>query len=291
MKQVDIKMEPEPPVQSSGGPPAVQPKSILKQTTTPTSPSKQAKSASFAQDRVVNQNLSEITMNNTNANQMMSQMVLDLNAMSINNNEDDFHHSHHHHHHPPTFQASPQESGEQQQTATSAITAAPPPPPERNSSYVIMQQQKLRSSANKLTFNNNNNNNSNNNNNNNINNNTTNMNENNSNIINNNNINSNNNSNSNSRYMNNINNNNLPPPPPTVTPSTNVTNPSMATMNAQNLLAMANMKDNKRVSFHDEDNNNYTPAQLIGGGETGDLTPIRERQDPDVSIKKIFFWD
>uniref|UniRef100_A0A182NG35 PDZ domain-containing protein n=1 Tax=Anopheles dirus TaxID=7168 RepID=A0A182NG35_9DIPT len=78
----------------SGGnaPPLIQPKSILKHNTnssTPSSPSKgAAKTASFAHDGTnpsarSQLNLSEITANNTNANQMMSQMVHDMNQLNL----------------------------------------------------------------------------------------------------------------------------------------------------------------------------------------------------------------
>uniref|UniRef100_A0A182U2U7 Uncharacterized protein n=1 Tax=Anopheles melas TaxID=34690 RepID=A0A182U2U7_9DIPT len=80
---------------SGNAPPLIQPKSILKHNTnssTPSSPSKgAAKTASFAHDGTnpaarSQLNLSEITANNTNANQMMSQMVHDMNQMNLSSN-------------------------------------------------------------------------------------------------------------------------------------------------------------------------------------------------------------
>lgn len=261
---------------------AIQPKSILKHNnSTPSSPSKNtSKSASFAHhDKQFN--LSEITMNNTNANQLMSQMAVDMNQLNIVDCVDE----------------EPNDSpinGYLQDPSTlnnNASTAPPPPPPERNSSYMIMQQQKIRGSATKLTFN--------------------------SNIITTpdhqtqqqqqNTINNNSNSNQNNtlpRYGGNIS---------TSTSQSNMptTNSNMLNNNAAYNVA-ASFRDNKRVSFHDEDamaaaianamNNNgsiagvnngpimgssYTEAgHLIGssGEQVGELGTIMERPDPDRFI-------
>lgn len=101
LKQVDIKVTPtnissdlpspnETQQQASGHsqPPPVQPKSILKSTNTynsnPSSPSKHGKVTSFAsQIDTKTQNLTEITMNNTNANQMLSQLSKEMGELSL----------------------------------------------------------------------------------------------------------------------------------------------------------------------------------------------------------------
>lgn len=155
LKQVDIKTTPTeispsgsndsiPVAQISPNdqsmPPPVQPKSILKHNaySNPSSPSKHGKTASFVDKKT---NLTEITMNNTNANQLMSHLIKDMNSMDITS---DFNQ-------PISVKTQENEFGE----IVSAIS--PPPPPERNSSYVIMQQQKIRSSGNfqnpKISFN------------------------------------------------------------------------------------------------------------------------------------------
>jgi afadin len=108
----------------SGMPPPIQPKSILKSRadayngSNPSSPSKAPKSASFAQ-----QNLTELTISNTTANQMITQLNKDLGELKL-----DFH----------------EEMNGQ----------APPPPPERGSSFAVMNQ-KVRSTNNfqKISFN------------------------------------------------------------------------------------------------------------------------------------------
>lgn len=102
LKQVDIKVTPTNISPSSdlpspnetqhqalhSQPPPVQPKSILKSTNTyssnPSSPSKHGKVTSFAsQIDTKTQNLTEITMNNTNANQMLSQLSKEMGELSL----------------------------------------------------------------------------------------------------------------------------------------------------------------------------------------------------------------
>ncbi|XP_053682855.1 afadin isoform X1 [Sabethes cyaneus] len=276
---------------------SIQPKSILKHNnSTPSSPSKSTvKSASFAHhDKQLN--LSEITMNNTNANQMLSQMAIDMGQMSlIDQGEEETTES--------------QSNGYPQDALINDLqgTAPPPPPPERNSSYVIMsQQQKIRNSATKLTFNN------------------TNMimtdhqqqqqQQQQQNIINNNS----NNNNTLGRHSNNL--LTTAPTSGAILPNFGITptlgNAPVSSSNSINnnysaaSLAGAAFRDNKRVSFHDEDaaanllnNNNgggffsgntsnigssYTEAgHLIGSSgttEQGALGTIMERPDPDRFI-------
>jgi afadin len=216
-------------------PPPIQPKSILKSThnsynSNPSSPSKHGKVTSFAPKiDTKTQNLSEITMNNTNANQMLSQLNKDMSDLAIE------------------FQ--PDEQG-----------SMPPPPPERGSSFAVMHQQKLRNSGTfqKLQFNEHP-------------------------IINNtphmNNINSNNNNN-----INNINNNNKYIPSnehsPMLSPTT-----TTGTFTAQQMNLINNnvsfTRDNKRVSFHDHENNNINNNVDVMGEHEHDLSMIRE--DPNVS--------
>lgn len=289
---------------------AIQPKSILKHnSSTPSSPSKNAaKSASFAHHEK-QFNLSEITMNNTNANQLMSQMAVDMSQLNIADRVDEELNDHQ----QSTMNGYLQDPAAAQQPSNNSLVAPPPPPPERNSSYMIMQQQKIRSSATKLTFN--------------------------SNLIttaehppasqqqqqqqqqnllNNNNPNPNPNSNTLPRYGNNLS-----------TATTPTTSSAAATASNANLMnnnnaaaynaaaAAAAFRDNKRVSFHDEDamaammaaanamnNNNgsstagnnggpmmgssYTEAgHLIGSSgveQGGELGTIMERPDPDRFI-------
>uniref|UniRef100_A0A182JNT6 Uncharacterized protein n=1 Tax=Anopheles christyi TaxID=43041 RepID=A0A182JNT6_9DIPT len=241
---------------SGNAPPLIQPKSILKHNTnssTPSSPSKgAAKTASFAHEGSnpvarTQLNLSEITANNTNANQMMSQMVLDMNQLNLSTNMtgmmgEDRENSEYGHPMGQEQQALMNGGGPNPYMMAGDINngngaVPPPPPPERNSSYVIMsqQQQKLRTTTGPAK---------------------------------------------------------LPYSGPNTTSSSLLTN---------------SYKDNKRVSFHDEDagnNNNpsspmmaagpagYTQAgHLIGGsignestGGSGELGTIMERPDPDRFI-------
>lgn len=196
----------------SGMPPPIQPKSILKSRadayngSNPSSPSKAPKSTSFAQ-----QNLTELTMSNTTANQMI-QLNKDLGELKL-----EF-----------------QEESEAQ---------APPPPPERGSSFAVMNQ-KVRTTNNfqKLSFNDQVNNN---------------------------------------KYappaMNNNNNENSPM----------MMSPSSGTFTAQQIQQQLNLinnnsnfvRDNKRVSFHDHENNNNN-SELVN---EHDLSIVRE--DPNVSVK------
>ncbi|XP_058467043.1 afadin isoform X3 [Malaya genurostris] len=294
---------------------SIQPKSILKHNnSTPSSPSKgAAKSASFAHhDKQLN--LSEITMNNTNANQLITQMGVDMSHLNLGEQHVD----------EEPIEPQTTMNGYLQDTANNNHGAVPPPPPpERNSSYVIMsqQQQKIRSSATKLAFN--------------------------SNVAtldhqqqqqqsiltnnsNNNNTNNNGNGNTLGRYSNNL----LATAPTQTVMSPNFGTPPInnAGSNVGNITNNNNnnvstlggsFRDNKRVSFHDEDaiaaanmvnnnnnnnNNNsntntgggffsgntsnigssYTEAgHLIGSsgaGEQGTLGTIMERPDPDRFI-------
>ncbi|XP_035781902.1 afadin-like isoform X3 [Anopheles albimanus] len=300
----------------TSGPPLIQPKSILKHNTnnsTPSSPSKgAAKTASFAHDNNANHpaaraqlNLSEITANNTNANQMMSQMVHDMNHLNlapggiVMAGED-----------RESSSEYGNGAGSEQLLLNGGITmdsssgmgvggVPPPPPPERNSSYVIMsqQQQKLRPSSGgpgstKLSFGGGSN----------------------SpaldqqqNLINNNATGSmmpsgggnGNGGTLGGRYSN---NNLLMTAPPgnnqQLNAATSIANSSSALLMGGN--NTGTYKDNKRVSFHDEDagnNNNNNPTtpvgytqagHLIGGaidsGAAGELGTIMERPDPDRFI-------
>lgn len=100
LKQVDIKTTPtnispssDLPSPTLDGPqhllpPPVQPKSILKSTnaynSNPSSPSKHSKVTSFAAKvDTKNHNLTEITMNNTSANQMITQLGKDMNELTL----------------------------------------------------------------------------------------------------------------------------------------------------------------------------------------------------------------
>uniref|UniRef100_A0A182VX10 PDZ domain-containing protein n=1 Tax=Anopheles minimus TaxID=112268 RepID=A0A182VX10_9DIPT len=304
-----------------GAPPLIQPKSILKHnnnSSTPSSPSKgAAKTASFAHDgnnplARAQLNLSEITANNTNANQMMSQMVHDMNQMNLSNmpgatpsaalmgeDRENSEYGHPMTHEQQTLMnggggVNPYMLGGD---ANNGNGVPPPPPPERNSSYVIMsqQQQKLRTSTapTKLSFSGP----------------TTSspaldmqqqQQQQQQNAMNNN-VNT-----MGGRY----NNNNLLMTAPNNGPLNNNQSTAMGGANSNvtggnaSLLTNNSYKDNKRVSFHDEDagNNNapmmaagpagYTQAgHLIGGsignettGGSGELGTILERPDPDRFI-------
>jgi afadin len=244
LKQVDIKTTPTnisptssdattpPSSESMAGhpfgqqhPPPIQPKSILKSThnynSNPSSPSKHGKTTSFAPKiDTKSHNLSEITMNNTNANQMLSQLNKDMSDLAIEFQPDEQH--------------------------------VPPPPPERGSSFAVMHQQKLRNSGTfqKLQFNEHP-----------IINNTAHM--------NNNNIN-----NNNSKYT----PSNEPMLSPTATTGTFTAHQIQQQMNLINN-NLSFTRDNKRVSFHDHENNNNS-VDLMGEHEH-DLSTIRE--DPNVS--------
>jgi afadin len=197
----------------------LQPKGILKSTNSynssnPVSPSKHGKVTSFASEiDAKNQNLTEITMNNTNANQILSQIDKGMSDLSINFQNDE--------------------------------NIIPPPPPERNSSFAVMHQQKMKSNFPKLSFNEHP-------------------------IINNHNqINNNNNSvNASQKFI-----------------QSNQTEPIITAQQLQQQMNIINnnnilSRDNKRVSFHDRENNNtsvldYSPDQDYP-------TPLRD-QNPNVS--------
>lgn len=236
LKQVDIKTTPTnispassdvQPLSSENFnaqslPPPIQPKSILKSTnnynSNPSSPSKHGKVTSFAsQIDTKTHNLSEITMNNTNANQMLAQLGKEMGELTIDYQTD--------------------EQG-----------IVPPPPPERGSSFAVMHQQKLRNSGTfqKLSFNEHP-------------------------IIN----------NSNSKY--NSNEHQSPMLSPTTAATTTGTFTAHQIQQQMNLINNNNVaftRDNKRVSFHDHENNN---VDLMG---EHDFSMIRE--DPNVRFKINF---
>ena len=227
LKQVDIKTTPtniSPTNENSHlHPPPIQPKSILKSTnaysSNPSSPSKHGKVTSFAKT----QNLSEITINNTNANQMMTQLNKEISELTL----------------------------EYQQEETNG--PMPPPPPERGSSFAAMHQQKARNFSQKIAFNDH------------------------SNVNNNNNI--------------------IEQPPMMMSPTPvafnahqNLIQQQMNIINNNNNSSF--IRDNKRVSFHDHENNN---VEILMDDHDGSQIPgsiIRE--DPNVSLKKknykIYFY-
>lgn len=234
LKQVDIKttptnispsseMAPNDNYHSNQSGPPVQPKSILKSTnaynSNPSSPSKHPKVTSFAPKT---QNLSEITMNNTNANQMLTQLNKEMSELTIEY----------------------QQQQQQQQEETNGPTM-PPPPPERGSSFAIMHQQKVRGSGNfqKLQFNDHQ------------------M------------MNNNNNISNTNKYP--LNNNEQSPMmmSPTGTFTAHQIQQQMNLINNN----VAFTRDNKRVSFHDHENNN---VEMVG---EQDLSMIRD--DPNVNVR------
>lgn len=234
LKQVDIKTTPTNISPSSEVPenyqltgPPIQPKSILKSTnaynSNPSSPSKHAKVTSFAPK---SQNLTEITINNTNANQMLTQLNKEMGELTI----------------------------EYQPEDTNG-PLLPPPPPERGSSFAVMHQQKVRGSGSfpKLSFNDH---------------------QQQQQMM----INNNNNINTNKFVPSNNNNNNNEHSPMMMSPTGTFT--AHQIQQQMNLINnnVAFTRDNKRVSFHDHENNN-----VEGGGEQ-DLSMIRE--DPNVSSEK-----
>lgn len=254
----------------------VQPKSILKNNrydnsslsnqNYPSSPSKSQKSTSFADELHPPISVTATTTSSTSVNQL----TRDMNTMELNDH--DIHHG----------------------------TPPPPPPPERNSSYLIMsQQQKLRSS---LTNNNVVNNINNNNNVGNISNspNSSNTISNNTSkasgseiskrtsLITNNNVVPNNNvlmttggGTTSTHSLNNINNNNGSGGGNMI-PAGNLHSPNTSAF-----------RDNKRVSFHDEESSNkYLSVnmndyqQLQQQQERVDFEMVRE--DPNVSIPEVY---
>lgn len=312
----------------------VQPKSILKHnnarvertnTSNPSSPSKQAKSTTFADDRQNSDQNSSVAA--------ISNVVRDLNNMSFSDYDT-----------KPSMNTvltsnyQIKEINEANANALNSSMNGPPPPPERNSSYVIMsqKQQSLRNNnlnlsitnqtvkksnnstvamtnanteskstigqfmisnkkpiANSTTTNNNNVNNSNSiNSNHSMNNNDSNNNSTNNSNINgsgvssgtsNNNINSsivNNNTNhindSNTSSSSLIINNN-------VISSNSVTSPSVQSTANLSLAAMMAQRDNKRVSFHDEENN-LLVSSTSSIGDQAELSIVRE----DPNVRKSF---
>lgn len=257
----------------------VQPKSILKHNnarvertsnSNPSSPSKQAKSTTFADDR-------------QNADASVLNVVRDLNSMSFNEST------------TSTSSYQIKEIGELSIDPLNNSLHGPPPPPERNSSYVVMsqKQQNLRNNnltttitnhsvkkttnstlttnlsneqpsafgqfmiSNKKTIAD-----------------TNNMN------INNDNLNNNNDSNNNSNIsILGINNNSNTNANHSVLSSNNLTSPMQTVTNAS-LASMMAARDNKRVSFHDEENN------LVMGQSSGDQAELSiVREDPNVCVK------
>lgn len=225
LKQVDIKTTPTNISPSSemapnsnenyqSSAPTIQPKGILKSTnaynSNPSSPSKHAKVTSFAPKT---HNLTEITMNNTNANQMLTQLNKEMGELTIEYQAED------------------------------TNGPMPPPPPERGSSFAVMHQQIVRGSGNfpKLSFND-------------------------QQMMNNN--------NTNSKYVP-LNNNQEHSPmmmSPTGTFTAQQIQQQMNLMNNNNSIGFT--RDNKRVSFHDHENNN---TEMVGDQ---DFSMIRE--DPNV---------
>lgn len=218
LKQVDIKTTPTNISPSSettnenfhSQAPPIQPKSILKSTnaynSNPSSPSKHAKVTSFAPKT---QNLSEITMNNTNANTMLTQLNKEIGELTI----------------------------EYQQEETNG-PILPPPPPERGSSFAVMHQQKVRGSrdgnfSQKISFNE-------------------------------------------QPITNNHNNNEHSPMmmSPTAAFTAQQIQQQMNLINNNNIGAFT--RDNKRVSFHDHENNN---VEIVGDQDTSMMI----REDPNVS--------
>lgn len=277
----------------------VQPKSILKHNnarvertsnSNPSSPSKQAKSTTFADDR-------------QNADASVSSVVRDLNSMSFNEST------------TSTSSYQIKEMNEMSIDSLNNSLHGPPPPPERNSSYVVMsqKQQNLRNNnltttitnqsvkktttstltstlsndqpstfgqfmiSNKKTIANTNNNNNNNN--------TTTTTTNN---INNDSLNNNNDSNNNSTNNGNIsisstlnNSSNVTNANHSVLSSNNMTSPIQTTVTNASLASMMAARDSKRVSFHDEENN------LIMGQSSGDQAELSiVREDPNVCIDR-----
>lgn len=216
---------PVPPV------PIVQPKSILKHNPAASNPSSPSKAKVVTASYIdKSQNLTELTINNTNANQYITQMSKNMTQLNMNEDVDN---------------------------VIDETKISPPPPPERNSSYLIMaqqqQQQKLKSNA--------------------------------VNAVNNNNTIPRQSVGYNPSYVANVKNNNVLPPL-----STGPLSPSAAevafTGASTSQMANYSFKDNKRVSFHDEDNNVIaTPSINAESGVSGigqaELAIIRE--DPNVS--------
>ncbi|XP_036347178.1 afadin-like [Rhagoletis pomonella] len=251
-----VLQQQQPPPLPSNPPPATgvttaaatQPKGILKNNrydgasgAAPSSPSKSQKSTSFADDR------------HLQSEHPISSLAKNLSHISISNSVSTGICS-------PT---TPTVGSSTQNTSVDSSTVPPPPPPERNSSYLVMSQQKLRNSSigllktatsNSADLLNQNQNLGNN-----------------SNLLNNNaTINNNNNTNSCS----------LNSSTSAGTPAGATINNNITTNNAQSLTLellpssyMGNssmlLRDNKRVSFHNEENNYIGAAQSYGTTGTG----------------------
>lgn len=259
MKQVDIKSQivtttipTADPTSSfdfsqSVAPPTVQPKSILKHhnaprmdnapNSNPTSPSKQQKTASFADEQQQQQNSATPMINQVMKEMGGLNLANEFDAVAnqqILNNEEYFQRQQQQHLFDTQQQQQQQLLLQQQQQLqtnySSNMNNLPPPPPERNSSYVIMsqQQQKLRNST------------------------VPSLNEQNSSLV----------APVNKRLSNNNNNNlhNIPQ----VTNQISTTNASM----------FANRDGNRRVSFHDEENNLIVGSAILG--DQAELQVIRE---------------
>ncbi|XP_050336591.1 afadin isoform X3 [Bactrocera neohumeralis] len=250
-----VQQQQQPPPLPNNPPPpvgvnattVVQPKSILKNNrydsgngTAPSSPSKSQKSTSFADDR------------HLQTEHPISSLAKNLSQLSINSLGS------------TGGLASTSGAGTSPPHNASVDNAAvpPPPPPERNSSYLIMSQQKLRNSSigllktatsNSADL----------------------LNQNQSlvkkaNMLNNNAIINNNNNNNNSLNS---------PTSAVAANSTAVNSNNMAQISTPELSpsgylsssGSSNMllRDNKRVSFHDEENNYTGGSQLYGASATG----------------------
>lgn len=136
-----VPQQKQPPPLPSNPPPvagvtmsaAIQPKSILKNNrydgasgAAPSSPSKSQKSTSFADDR------------HLQTEHPISSLAKEISQISISNSVSADSYS------PTTTSAG---GSSTQNTSADSSTVPPPPPPERNSSYLIMSQQKLRNSS------------------------------------------------------------------------------------------------------------------------------------------------
>ncbi|XP_014097984.2 afadin isoform X2 [Bactrocera oleae] len=236
---------PPPPV-GANATTVVQPKSILKNNrydsgsgTAPSSPSKSQKSTSFADDR------------HLQTEHPISSLAKDLSQLSINSLGS------------TGGLASTTGTGTSPPHNASVDNSAvpPPPPPERNSSYLIMSQQKLRNSSigllktatsNSADL--------------------LNQNQNQSlvkkaNMLNNNAIINNNNNNNNNIL-------NTPTSAAAAVNSNNMTQMSTPELSPSGYLSSSSssnmlLRDNKRVSFHDEENNYMGGSQLYAASGTG----------------------
>lgn len=239
MKQVDIKLTTQSTIPlvdptfdfSQNVPaPTVQPKSILKHhnaprvdnapNSNPTSPSKQQKTASFADEQQQQQN---------SATPMINQVMKEMGGLNLANEFDAVANDEYFQRQQQQLLFDTQQQQLLLQQQQQHMNNLPPPPPERNSSYVIMsqQQQKLRNSTvpimnetiapvnKRLSANNNNNNNN----------------------------------------LHNI---------PQAANHISTTNASM----------FANRDGNRRVSFHDEENNLIAGSAILG--DQAELQVIRE---------------